>query len=154
MTKVKVISKYLTLKQLLPSKMGKISLMQLSNEEIKTGGVAQKNDLPKSYFQLPLPQVHVWTLEKTIQGKIYHNRCIVKIAKNRSWNKVINQLAANISWDHSWIIQWGLPQNMHFLLHRFSISGFRPRRPLTFDKALSYLMTLLVDKQCHQVRKR
>ena len=59
MTKVKVISKYLTLKQLLPSKMGKISLMQLSNEEIKTGGVAQKNDLPKSYFQLPLPQVHV-----------------------------------------------------------------------------------------------
>ena len=59
MTKVKVISKYLTLKQLLPSKMGKISLMQLSNEEIKTGGVAQKNDLPKSYFQLSLPQVHV-----------------------------------------------------------------------------------------------
>ena len=31
--------------------MGKISLMQLSNEEIiKNGGVAQKNDLPKSYY--------------------------------------------------------------------------------------------------------
>ena len=59
MTKVKVISKYLTLKQLLPSKMGKISLMQLSNEEINTNEVAQKNDLPKSYFQLPLPQVHI-----------------------------------------------------------------------------------------------
>ena len=32
---------------------------------------------------------------------------------------MINQLAANISWEHSCIIQWGLPQNMHFLLHRF-----------------------------------
>ena len=75
--------------------------MQLSNEEINTDEVAQKNDLPKSYFQLSLPQVHVKTLEKTIQGKKHHNRCIVKIAKNRSWNKVVNQLAANISWDHS-----------------------------------------------------
>ena len=56
---VKVISKYLTLKQLLPSKMGKISLMQLSNEEINTDEVAHRNDLPKSYFQLSLPQVHV-----------------------------------------------------------------------------------------------
>ena len=55
----KVISKYLTLKQLLPSKMGKISLMQLSNEEINTDEVAHKNDLPKSYFQLSLPQAHV-----------------------------------------------------------------------------------------------
>ena len=171
MTKVKVISKYLTLKQLLPSKMGKISLMQLSNEEIKTGGVAQKNDLPKSYFQLPLPQVHVWTLEKTIQGKIYHNRCIVKIAKNRSWNKVINQLAANISWDHSWIIQWSLPQNIHFLLHRFSLSqgfdqgGLNTRFMLFLRVNIPSWDALLlcninsestrnVDKQCHQVRKR
>ena len=30
--------------------MGKISLMQLSNEEINTDEVAQKNDLPKSYY--------------------------------------------------------------------------------------------------------
>ena len=75
----------------------------------------------------------IW--KKTIQGKKHHNRCIVKIAKNRSWNNVINELAANISWEHSCIIQWGLPQNMHFLLHRFSLSqgfdqgGLGPERP-------------------------
>ena len=47
------------LKQLLPSKMGKISRMQLSNEEINTDEVAHNNDLPKRYFQLSFPQVHV-----------------------------------------------------------------------------------------------
>ena len=30
--------------------MGKISLMQLSNEEIDTDEVAQKNDIPKSFY--------------------------------------------------------------------------------------------------------
>ena len=30
--------------------MGKISLIQLSDEEINTDEVAQKNDLPKSYY--------------------------------------------------------------------------------------------------------
>ena len=76
--------------------MGKFSLMQLSNEEMNTDEVAHKNDLPKSChyhkFMFKLSK-------KTIQGKKHHN--IVKIAKNRSWNKVVNQLAANISWDHS-----------------------------------------------------
>ena len=135
MTKVKVISKYLTLKQLLPSKMGKISLIQLSDEEINTDEVAQKNDLKaisnchyhKFMFELSKKQSNV--------RFIVYNRCIVMITKTRSWNNAINQLAAKISWEHSCIIQWGLPQNMHFLLHRFSLSqgfdqgGLWPERP-------------------------
>ena len=89
MTKVKVISKYLTLKQLLPSKMGKISLIQLSDEEINTDEVAQKNDLKsisnchyhKFMFELSKKQSKV--------RFIVYNRCIVKIAKNRSWNNAL-----------------------------------------------------------------